>query len=71
MISTLNPGDGIYSIEGAEVARKNSGVIAIGAPSIAELWMLLIMCLAGTVIGFIPGYRIYRYSFADGMTIRV
>lgn len=27
--------------------------------------------LAGVIIGFIPGYRIYRYSLAEGMTIRV
>jgi putative ABC transport system permease protein len=26
---------------------------------------------AGVLIGFIPAYRIYRYSLADGMTIRV
>jgi len=26
---------------------------------------------AGVLIGFIPAYRIYRYSLADGMTIRI
>jgi hypothetical protein len=23
------------------------------------------------IIGFIPGYRIYKYSLADGMTVRI
>lgn len=45
--------------------------VTLGAPSFNEIVVILIMCLAGTAIGFIPGYRIYRYSLADGMTIRV
>lgn len=36
-----------------------------------ELRLLGIVCLAGCLIGLIPGYRSYRYSLADGMTIRV
>lgn len=45
--------------------------IAIGAPSFTEVWVMLSMCLAGVLIGFIPGYRIYRFSLADGMTVRL
>ena len=45
--------------------------LAIDAPSLTEVWVVLIMCLAGVLIGLIPGYRIYRFSLADGMTIRV
>jgi hypothetical protein len=30
-----------------------------------------LVCLAGLIIGIIPGYQIYRYSLADGMTIRI
>ncbi len=45
--------------------------ITIYAPSIHEIVVILAMCLAGVTIGFIPGYRIYRYSLADGMTIRI
>jgi putative ABC transport system permease protein len=45
--------------------------IAISAISLYELWLIVIICLAGIVIGLIPGYRIYRYSLADGMTIRI
>jgi putative ABC transport system permease protein len=45
--------------------------IAISALSFYELGLIVIICLAGIVIGIIPGYRIYRYSLADGMTIRI
>jgi putative ABC transport system permease protein len=43
----------------------------IGWFSVHELRLLGIVCLAGCLIGLIPGYRSYRYSLADGMTIRV
>jgi putative ABC transport system permease protein len=45
--------------------------IEISAISLYELLLIVIVCLAGIVIGFIPGYRIYRYSLADGMTIKI
>jgi putative ABC transport system permease protein len=45
--------------------------IAIGGLSVYEALLLLTVCLSGVVIGAIPGYRIYRYSLADGMTIRI
>jgi putative ABC transport system permease protein len=45
--------------------------IEISAISLHELWLIVIVCAAGIVIGLIPGYRIYRYSLADGMTIRI
>jgi putative ABC transport system permease protein len=45
--------------------------IEISAISLYELWLIVIICVAGIVIGLIPGYRIYRYSLADGMTIRI
>jgi len=45
--------------------------LEINAISLNELRLIVIVCLAGVVIGLIPGYRIYRYSLADGMTIRV
>lgn len=46
-------------------------LIRIGWFSSHELLLLGIVCLAGSLIGLIPGYRSYRYSVADGMTIRV
>jgi putative ABC transport system permease protein len=45
--------------------------IAISRLSFHELILIGIVCLAGLLIGIIPGYRIYRYSLADGMTIRL
>ena len=45
--------------------------IAIGGLSTYELILMGIVCLAGCLIGTIPGYQIYRFSLADGMTIRI
>ncbi len=45
--------------------------IAIRRLSAYELILVGIVCLAGFLIGTIPGYQIYRYSLADGMTIRL
>jgi putative ABC transport system permease protein len=45
--------------------------IAIGGLSKYELLLIGMVCVAGFLIGLIPAYRIYRYSLADGMTIRI
>jgi len=45
--------------------------VVIGWPNATELMFLMIIALCGFVVGLIPGIRIYRYSLADGMTIRV
>lgn len=45
--------------------------IALSGLSGYEVLLLAIICLAGIIIGIIPGYRIYRYSLTDGMTIRI
>ncbi len=45
--------------------------IVIGWPSGTELMLLAIIAVCGFIVGLIPGIRIYRYSLADGMTIRV
>ena len=45
--------------------------IGIGGLSSYELILISVLCLAGFLIGSIPAYRIYRYSLADGMTIRI
>lgn len=35
-------------------------------------WKLLgLVVVCGTLVGLIPGYRAYRYSVADGLTIRI
>ena len=36
-----------------------------------ELLLLAIIFLAGIIIGFVPGFKIYRHSLADGMTVRI
>ena len=53
------------------VVESRLGIfIAISGPSAKE-WVLLGAIMgAGMVVGAIPGYRAYRYSLADGMTIR-
>ncbi len=45
--------------------------IALSAPSAYELGLLLLVGVAGLVIGLIPAWRCYRYSLADGMTMRI
>ena len=45
--------------------------LTIGAISGYEALLLGAIFLAGTIIGIVPGWRIYRYSLADGMTVRV
>ncbi len=45
--------------------------IAIGGLSSYEFMLTGIVCLAGGLVGIIPGIRIYRYSLADGMTRRI
>ena len=45
--------------------------LTVGAISAYEALLLGVIFLAGTLIGVVPGWRIYRYSLADGMTVRV
>jgi putative ABC transport system permease protein len=45
--------------------------VALGWPSAHELGLMAMVAAAGVLIGLIPAYRIYRYSLADGMTVRV
>ncbi|WP_017328009.1 ABC transporter permease [Synechococcus sp. PCC 7336] len=45
--------------------------VAIGGLTGYELILIAIVCGAGTLIGIIPGYLSYRYSLADGMSVRI
>ena len=45
--------------------------IVVGWPSTYEFALMIVVAAAGVLIGLIPAYRIYRYSLADGMTIRI
>ena len=45
--------------------------LTLDLPQLAEVKLLLLILVAGTLTGLIPGYRAYRYSLADGMTVRI
>lgn len=45
--------------------------IALSVPSVKEWALLGAVMGAGMLVGAIPSYRAYRYSLADGMTIRI
>ena len=45
--------------------------LQLSLPHRVELKLLLLVFIAGTLVGMIPGYRAYRYSLADGMTVRI
>ena len=45
--------------------------LGIGAPTPHELSLLALILGAGLLIGAIPAWRAYRYSLADGMSIRI
>lgn len=45
--------------------------MAIGSPSAYELILLGAVLVAGLLISAVPSYRAYRYSLADGMTVRL
>jgi putative ABC transport system permease protein len=45
--------------------------IAVSGLSPYEVMLIAIVCLAGGLVGIVPGLQIYRYSLADGMTIRI
>jgi putative ABC transport system permease protein len=55
--------DAILSTLGLPVAAR--------WPSAHEGWLLLLVASAGTLIGLLPAWRIYRHSLADGMTPRL
>ncbi len=45
--------------------------LPIHPPTAHELMLLVAAICAGLLVGLIPAYRAYRYSLADGMTIRI
>jgi putative ABC transport system permease protein len=45
--------------------------IVVGWPSAHEAVLMAAVALAGVLIGLVPAWRIYRYSLADGMSIRI
>jgi len=45
--------------------------ITVSWPSAHELGLVAVVAAAGILIGLLPAYRSYRYSLADGMTVRI
>jgi len=62
---------GLLFVSQPLIATRFGLFIAIGGLSTYELILMGVVGLAGCLIGTIPGYQIYRYSLADGMTIRI
>jgi putative ABC transport system permease protein len=55
----------------AWLAARLGLLVGLDWPSAHELALMLLVATAGVLIGLIPAYRIYRYSLADGMTVRI
>lgn len=62
---------GLLLIAGPIISSYLGLFITLSLPSMNEIGVIVTMCLVGTMIGFIPGYRVYRYSLADGIIIRM
>ena len=59
------------SAETFEELLALAGTAAHSSERIAAPIACYLVGLAGVLIGLIPAYRCYRYSLADGMTIRI
>ena len=45
--------------------------MSLRAPSAFELGVIALIFLCGLLVGTLPALRSYRYSVADGMTVRL
>jgi putative ABC transport system permease protein len=61
----------MFTVAQPLIAYRFGLFVSAGSLSTYELVLIGTVCLAGLLIGLVPGYRIYRYSLADGMTIRL
>ncbi|MFA0674682.1 ABC transporter permease, partial [Vibrio sp. 10N.222.51.A6] len=56
----------------APIVQQSYGInISISAITPHEWKLLMLVQVAGIIIGFIPAFRAYRQSLSDGMTIRI
>ena len=56
----------------APIVQQSYGInISISAITPHEWKLIMMVQIAGVIIGFIPAFRAYRQSLADGMTIRI
>ena len=45
--------------------------LAGGAPGLFDLAVVAVVTIAGGAVAAIPAWRVYRYSLADGLTVRI
>ncbi|KAA8669301.1 ABC transporter permease [Vibrio gigantis] len=56
----------------APIVQQSYGInISISAITPHEWKLIMLVQVAGIIIGFIPAFRAYRQSLSDGMTIRI
>jgi len=53
------------------IATRLGLFIAVSRPAVHEMLLMGIVFLAGILIGIVPGFRIYKLSLADGMTVKL
>ncbi len=53
------------------IASRLGLYLQSGGLSNNQLLLIGLICLSGALIGLIPGFRVYRYSLADGMTVKL
>ncbi|MES9854826.1 MAG: ABC transporter permease [Candidatus Thiodiazotropha sp. L084R] len=59
-------------VVGQPIIESHYGLhLPISLPSLREWLLLGLVGTSGLIIGLIPGYRAYRYSLSDGMSIRI
>ena len=44
--------------------------ISLSMLSLREIYIVIVIIIAGTIIGTIPAYRAYRQSLIDGLMMR-
>lgn len=59
------------ALAGPWLATAHGLHLGLGWPSAAEWGLLGAVLLASLLASLVPGWRAYRYSLADGMTIRI
>ena len=65
---------GLYAVQlfAQQIIQAQLGLfLPMHLPTVHELTLLALAIGAGVLVGLIPAYRAYRYSLADGMTIRI
>lgn len=61
---------GVIAAAGPALENRFGLTLDLVAPSSAELWLLAGVVAAALLASLIPAYRAYRYSLADGLTLR-